>query len=135
MPTTNRLTLLGFLAVALTTSIRAAEHSSETTDSPAALAPLPESEWTFTTARHLLWRAGFGGTAQEVKRLHSLGLNQAVDHLVDYQQIDFDCPLEIGPKPQPKYPEGVNKGGDRAREIRRAAQKAEREQYQELRAW
>ena len=131
----NRFASLGFLALILNTGMQAADPTEKSAPSPTALAPLPESEWTFATARHLLWRAGFGGTTQEVRRLHAMGLHQAVNHLVDYQGIEFDCPLQIGPKPQPKYPKDIKKGSDKARQIRRTAQKAEREQLQDMRAW
>jgi uncharacterized protein (DUF1800 family) len=44
---------------------------------------LDDAEWTFEAARHLLMRAGFGGSHEEVKALHALGLEDAVDYLVD----------------------------------------------------
>lgn len=50
------------------------------------LKPLAGSAWDYNKARHLLWRAGFGGTAEEVAKLHSMGLHAAVDHLVEYQR-------------------------------------------------
>jgi len=46
---------------------------------------LPESAWDLAKARHLLVRAGFGGTPEQVARLHEMGLVQAVNSLVDYQ--------------------------------------------------
>lgn len=39
-------------------------------------------------AAHLLRRAGFGGTTQEVQQLAAMGLDGAVDYLVDYEKID-----------------------------------------------
>lgn len=50
------------------------------------LKPLAGSQWTYEKARHLLFRAGFGGPPEEVARLHEMGLHAAVDHLVDYHQ-------------------------------------------------
>ncbi|MEW6304563.1 MAG: DUF1800 family protein, partial [Verrucomicrobiota bacterium] len=50
------------------------------------LTPLPAKEWDYAKARHLLWRAGFGGSPEEVSRLHAMGLHAAVDYLVDYQK-------------------------------------------------
>src|SRR5438046_3187160 len=41
------------------------------------LSPLPESKWTFTTAAHLLNRAGFGGTADEIENLVQFGPDKA----------------------------------------------------------
>jgi len=51
--------------------------------------------WDYAKARHLLVRAGFGGTPQEVAKLHEMGLYKAVDHLVEYYRqpgasINFD---------------------------------------------
>jgi hypothetical protein len=51
------------------------------------LKPLPGREWNYAKARHLLWRAGFGGSPDEVARLHAMGLHGAVDYLVDYQKL------------------------------------------------
>ncbi|MBM3999272.1 MAG: DUF1800 domain-containing protein [Planctomycetes bacterium] len=48
------------------------------------LEPLPEDQWDRAKARHLLVRAGFGGTPAEVDQLHKMGLHGAVDHLVDF---------------------------------------------------
>ncbi len=48
------------------------------------LKPLAASEWNYEKARHLLFRAGLGGSPEEVARLHEMGLFAAVDYLVDY---------------------------------------------------
>jgi hypothetical protein len=48
------------------------------------LKPLAASAWNYEKARHLLFRAGFGGPPEEVTRLHEMGLVAAVDYLVDY---------------------------------------------------
>lgn len=45
---------------------------------------LPTDQWDRDKARHLLVRAGFGGTPQEVRKLHEMGLYKAVDYLVEY---------------------------------------------------
>ncbi|HVR34695.1 MAG TPA: DUF1800 domain-containing protein [Methylomirabilota bacterium] len=51
------------------------------------LRPLPDSKWNFTTAAHLLNRAGFGGPPAAIERLVKLGLDGAVDWLVDYEKV------------------------------------------------
>ncbi len=48
------------------------------------LTPMAASTWNYEKARHLLFRAGFGGPPEEVVRLHEMGLVAAVDYLVDY---------------------------------------------------
>ena len=51
------------------------------------LKPQDFDEWM---AAHLLNRAGFGGTPGQVRTLHRRGLKDAVDHLVEYESIEFE---------------------------------------------
>jgi uncharacterized protein (DUF1800 family) len=51
------------------------------------LTPITASDWTYERARHLLDRAGFGGTPDEIGRLYDLGPVAAVTSLVN-----FDAP-------------------------------------------
>ena len=44
----------------------------------------------FEEARHLLWRAGFGGTASQINTLVGWGLLKSVDYLVDYEKISWE---------------------------------------------
>ncbi|QQE13159.1 DUF1800 domain-containing protein [Planctomycetota bacterium] len=53
-----------------------------------SLLPLADSEFKWFQARHLLWRAGFGATTDEVDRYAALGLKKAVKELVNYFTID-----------------------------------------------
>ena len=53
-----------------------------------SLAALDEKYFDFAHARHLLNRAGFGGTPAQIEALHDMGLNRAVDLLVDFQKIN-----------------------------------------------
>ncbi len=52
------------------------------------LRPIPPDRFDERCARHLLLRAGFGGDPGQVAYLASLGLQGAVDYLVDYQKVD-----------------------------------------------
>jgi hypothetical protein len=52
------------------------------------LSPITASDWNAERAAHLLERAGFGGTPEDVSRLASLTPQRAVDSLVDYQRVD-----------------------------------------------
>ena len=65
------------------------------------LSPLPASKWNYSTAAHLLNRAGFGGTPAEVEELVKLGPDGAVDRLVDYEKIPDDTPAPAWAKPDP----------------------------------
>ena len=46
------------------------------------LAPLAPTSWSIDHAAHLLGRAGFGGTPEQIRALHQLGLQGAVDSLL-----------------------------------------------------
>ncbi|MEW6304788.1 MAG: DUF1800 family protein [Verrucomicrobiota bacterium] len=68
------------------------------------LTPLSPEKFDYAKARHLLVRAGFGGTPQEVEKLQQMGLYKAVDYLVDYYRqpaapAAFDAvpPVEMDP--------------------------------------
>ena len=52
------------------------------------LAPIGAADWNDTRARHLLDRAGFGGTPDDIARLARLTPEAAVRFLVDYQSIE-----------------------------------------------
>ncbi len=57
---------------------------------PATLETLPKHQFGFDQARHLLWRAGFGGTPEQIQLLASWGLDKAVDYLVDPSDIPVE---------------------------------------------
>ena len=48
------------------------------------LQPLKKHEWNYERAQHLLERAGFGATPQDIERLAQLSPAQAVKRLVRY---------------------------------------------------
>ncbi len=56
------------------------------------LQPLPANEWNRERAAHLLERAGFGATPEEVTRFAAMTQAQAVRHLVRYQKIKQSLP-------------------------------------------
>lgn len=62
--------------------------------------PLPDERFGHAEARHLLLRAGFGGTPAQADALLALGLEGAVGHLVDFHSVPTD----------PADPEGFDKG-------------------------
>ena len=49
------------------------------------LTPLDESAWSYDNARHLLERAGFGGTPAEVAAIQQMGLQGAVAYLINFE--------------------------------------------------
>jgi uncharacterized protein (DUF1800 family) len=56
------------------------------------LAPIGAEDWNAQRAAHLMERAGFGGTPEEIARLAAMTPQAAVRHLVRYQNIADDLP-------------------------------------------
>ncbi len=77
------------------------------------LNPLSASKWNYTTAAHLLNRAGFGGTPLEIERLVKMGPDGAVSYFVDYEKIPDSTPAPDWAKPDPGL-------ADRIMEMRRS---------------
>jgi len=76
----------------LATAIAAHSFASPPSAAPAKWAddfsPITVEDWNYDRAAHLLERAGFGGTPEEVEKLASMTPQGAVDHLVEYESID-----------------------------------------------
>jgi uncharacterized protein (DUF1800 family) len=66
--------------------------ASAATDWEENLAPIPAADWNARRAAHLLERAGFGGTPEDVARLTAMGPQAAVRHLVYYSSIPDKLP-------------------------------------------
>ncbi|MCA9244711.1 MAG: hypothetical protein KDA32_12185, partial [Phycisphaerales bacterium] len=107
-------------------------------DDRASMAPISAENWNTATAAHLLRRAGFGGTPAEVDRLAALSPEEAVDFLVDYD----DVPYAIAP---PAISTELYEPEDRAarrsmseeerRRFRDQRRKLERSAFEETRLW
>jgi uncharacterized protein (DUF1800 family) len=54
------------------------------------LSPIAAADWSFDRAAHLLERAGFGGTPEDIARLAAMTPQNAVTALVDYHTIAND---------------------------------------------
>ncbi len=52
------------------------------------LSPVGPGDWSYDRAAHLLERAGFGGTPEEIARLAAMTPEAAVNYLVDYESLD-----------------------------------------------
>ena len=52
------------------------------------LTPISPADWTYDRAAHLIERAGFGGTPDDIRRLAAMTPRAAVDSLVDYEALD-----------------------------------------------
>src|SRR4029450_12988476 len=87
----TRLIAVPAIVLAVTsTPLRAAEPASG--PGPKAwtddLSPIGAQDWTYDRAAHLLERAGFGGTPEEIQALAAMTPQQAVDRLVRFQSVD-----------------------------------------------
>lgn len=52
-----------------------------------SMTPINKSQWNAATARHLLNRAGFGGTTAQIAALAAMGPDGAVDYLLNYDSL------------------------------------------------
>jgi len=52
------------------------------------LSPIAASDWNYERAAHLIERAGFGATPEEIARVAAMTPERAVNSLVDYETID-----------------------------------------------
>ena len=101
------------------------------------LKPLAPDQWDYAKARHLLVRAGFGGTPQQVEQLCAMGLYKAVDHLVEFYHQPASGPtldpmplLNMDPLQNKMRVRGV---GNRA--VGLDSQSAEANQIVQVRRW
>ncbi len=114
-----------------------------------SLRPLKPDAFDYWKARHLLNRAGFGGTPGQIRALADMGLHRAVEYIVDYHAIEaapirmdaFDKDI-MKPLSRQERDESRRAGrsGDEAtvekfRMRRQAAQKADRRQIADLQKW
>src|SRR5437870_1342448 len=103
------------------------------------LKPLSAAKWNFTTAAHLLNRAGFGGPPSEIEKLVKPGPEKAVSHLVDFENIPDDTSDPSWAKPDPTRAErflAVRRANEEERrKLIREEQQQQRQRTMELRGW
>jgi hypothetical protein len=97
-----------------------------------------EAPFTPAMARHLLNRAGFGGTPEQIAALVDMGLDGAVDHLVGGSRRGDDRGLEpFVAEPLSRPPPATLRGlsEEERRELRRSWRRRDMQQLQRFRAW
>ncbi len=103
------------------------------------LKPLTNDRWNYTTAAHLLNRAGFGGPPDEIQQLVALGPESAVARLVDYERIPDTTPAPKWARPDPERREKLQAlrkaDAEQRRQMQREERRVQREQMTELRHW
>src|SRR5437868_3232686 len=86
--------LLAAVAMAAGIGARTVSSAGPSGSAPAEwasdLSPLGDSDWNPSRAQHLLERAGFGGTPEDIARLAAMSPRQAVNSLVDYESLGND---------------------------------------------
>ncbi|MCZ6815301.1 MAG: DUF1800 domain-containing protein, partial [Planctomycetota bacterium] len=99
--------------------------------------PLATSNgWSKAHAGHLLRRAGFGGTPEQIDFLASLGREKAVGTLVDYEAVaDTGTPFELPPPPPPIRQTHPNADKDEIQRLRGLERRADRIQFERVAGW
>ena len=81
--------LSSFCAFTMAANARVAPAADAAGDGWAGdLSPIAASDWNYERAAHLIERAGFGATPEEIARVAAMTPERAVNSLVDYETID-----------------------------------------------
>lgn len=100
---------------------------------------LPDAQWNYDTAAHLLSRAAFSGTPAEIQNLLSSGQDDAIAKLVDYEKIPDATPAPEWAKPDPNRLELQRQmrlaTEDQRREMQKTIRIEETKRLLELRDW
>ncbi|MEM1184100.1 MAG: DUF1800 domain-containing protein [Planctomycetota bacterium] len=116
---------------------------------PTGLDPIRDEDFGFDEARHLLLRAGFGGTPAQIQGLASMGARGAVDYLLNVDDVpfrdvnaaDFDKDIMRPPteEEQAAYRQARRTRDENAlaafRERRQQAQGRDRRQVRQMQRW
>src|SRR5260370_28183065 len=101
------------------------------------LKPLESGRWNFTTAAHLVNRAGFGGSPVEIDKLVALGVDGAVSHFEDYEKTPDETTDPAWAKPDPdraeRFMAARGAGGADDRKILHEEQQRHRQRVSQLR--
>ncbi|HMP82976.1 MAG TPA: DUF1800 domain-containing protein [Verrucomicrobiota bacterium] len=103
------------------------------------LKPLSASKWNYTTAAHLLNRAGFGGPPAQIEELVALGPEKSVSLLLDYEKIPDPTPDPEWARPDPTRMAALREMRSAPMEEKQQMQKDERQlqrqRMMKLRGW
>jgi uncharacterized protein (DUF1800 family) len=111
----------------------AADEPASTIGSP--WAPIEAQQWTLSAARHLLDRAAFGGTPDEVRALHELGAEAAVDSLLSPGRGDDILPA-VPIRLEARQRRSDSDSPETAATSKKTARRADRHQAEDFRsAW
>ena len=104
------------------------------------LEELPDSQWNTATAAHLINRAGFGGSPQDIENLREMGLHKAVEWFLNYEKFPDDVPAPDWAHPDPEdiaRREAIRQESDpeTRRMLQQQQNREEDAQMAELRYW
>lgn len=102
------------------------------------LTPIDPKQWDIAKAAHLLNRAGFGGPPEQIAALHDLGMEKAVDQLLNGpdDSAQFPKPADIAPVNYLEVRKANQMLADPERkEKQKEMQKQERGEMLELVSW
>ncbi|MEM1071560.1 MAG: DUF1800 domain-containing protein [Planctomycetota bacterium] len=117
---------------------------------PAISGRIRETDFGYDQARHLLWRAGFGGTTSQIQTLVEWGPERSVDYLLAYDEVadpDMPTPTSFDRGIIRALTEQERRQYRRAQQVRdentlarfrlrrQEAQRADRRQMREIQRW
>ncbi len=96
---------------------------------------ISSNDWDYEKARHLLFRAGFGGSPEEIQQLVDMGMYKAVEYVVEYHERPV-ANLELDIRPQSKglvYERYLS--SEARRELQNRQRRSFRNQISDIRKW
>ena len=116
-PLPRMIHLFGCLVIGL--SFGRIAIAAESQGAASATAVQPSTIWSRDDAAHLLRRAGFGGTPQQIDALHALGRTNAVEYLLTGNLPDGATPVFAKVELKPFEPTPVAEPDPKERETMR----------------
>ncbi len=123
---------LSAAAIALLTVLSSTGFAEDGASKP-SLKPLEPAAFDAAAARHLLDRAAFGGTPQEIATLAEMGLDKAVDHLLGAEDDFKEFEATLTDRPDYRKMRQLKK--EERQKIQREHRRKDRRQFDQLRAW
>jgi hypothetical protein len=135
--------------VGTTAAIRADRRGRDRSPLPERLRPIDPASFGYAEARHLLWRAGFGGTPAQVRTLADWGPERSGAHLVRFEgapetgvdagRFRDDIMAPLTDEQRRLYREALRTQNEevvaRFRRRRQAQQRDDRRQMGEMQTW
>ncbi len=127
--------LVSFEAVGLVFGllVAATDLGAQTTCS--ALDPLPESEWSWEKAAHLVRRAGFASPPEQVQKVYELGLFGAVESLLSGPELSDDLAFEPWVEGRTTRKQLADMTPEERQKAIRSQRRDDRRQIEAFRSW